>query len=271
MARALEQILQELDSVYNPQKDVYNQQIKALPGMEQAELGGLEQSKQDSFNQITQGANRRGVAFGGIPLGEQAQYLGSTYLPAVANLKGRFAGLKGDLSQRLAELGAKQRMDAYGIRDFELAEDARREAAAAAARASAGGGGGGGGFTFGGGGTAAAGAGQAQGGYGYSKKADGGFAFVDPYGNPISAATYAANSGISFRDLLQTMANQGDKGAAQALGFVGNLGEGTVYDPGKINSGNNANIFNSLVWGTPYSYSRGSAGGGGGGGGGGGY
>ena len=148
MARALEQILAELDSVYTPQKDVYNQQIKALPGQQQAELGGLEAAKTDSFNQITTGANRRGVAFGGIPLAEQASYLGQSYLPAVANLKGRFQGQKSDLQLRLAELAAKQRQDAYGIRDYELQQDARAAEAARARAAASSGGGGSTGFNF---------------------------------------------------------------------------------------------------------------------------
>lgn len=155
MARALKQILAELDSVYSPQKDVYSEQINALPGMQAAELGGLNQAKKDSFQQITQGANRRGVAFGGIPIGEQASYLGSSYLPAVANLKGRFQSQKSDLSLRLAELAAQQRQDAYGIRDYELQQDQRaeemrlaREAAAAARASSGSSGGGGGGFSF---------------------------------------------------------------------------------------------------------------------------
>lgn len=137
MARALEQILQELDSVYNPQKDVYNSQLNALPGQEQAELGGLEAAKTDSFNQIVQGANRRGVAFGGIPLGEQASYLGQQYLPAVANLKGKFQGQRSDLALRLAELAGKQRSDAYSIRDSELSQDAQAAAARASAAGSA--------------------------------------------------------------------------------------------------------------------------------------
>ena len=158
MARALKQILAELDSVYSPQKSAYSKQIEALPGMQQAELGGLDAAKKDSFNQITQGANRRGVAFGGIPLEEQANYLGSSDLPAVANLKGRFQAQKSDLSLRLAELAAKQRQDAYGIRDYELQEDARqrelaearaaREEARRAASSGGGGGGGIGGFSF---------------------------------------------------------------------------------------------------------------------------
>lgn len=244
MARALEAILQELDSVYNPQKDVYNQQINALPGQQQAELGGLDAAKNDSFQQIVQGANRRGVAFGGIPLEEQARYLGSTYMPAVANLKGRFQGQKSDLQLRLAELAAQQRKDAYDIYNSEVANDNARAAASAASS---------GGFSpsLGKSGGSVLGT---QASYGYSKKADGGFAFVDPNGNPISAATYAQATGMQFRDLLQYMANQGDKGAQTALNFVGNFptNGGTLYDPTKI--ANYAGLYNSLVWGSPYGY-----------------
>jgi hypothetical protein len=143
MARALEQILQELNSVYNPQRDVYNKQITALPGQQEGELKGLEAAKTDSFGQIVQGANRRGVAFGGIPLGEQAQYLGSTYLPAVANLKNRFQQQRFNLQDALAQIGISQRKDAYSIYNDELARD---EAAAARRAASAGGSGVFGGF-----------------------------------------------------------------------------------------------------------------------------
>lgn len=233
MARALEAILQELDSVYNPQKNVYKQQINALPGQQQAELSGLDAAKNDSFQQIVQGANRRGVAFGGIPLEEQARYLGSTYMPAVANLKGRFQGQKSDLQLRLAELAAQQRKDAYDIYNSEVANDNARAAASAASS---------GGFSpsFGNLGGNVLGA---QSGYGMSKKAGGGFAFVDAYGNPVSAATYSAATGIPFRDLLQQMANQGDKGAAEALNFVGN---DFRYDTGKLN---NMNLYNALTWG----------------------
>lgn len=203
MARALDQIMAELESVYSPQKDVYNQKLSALPGQQQAELGGLEAAKTDSFNQITQGANRRGVAFGGIPLAEQASYLGQSYLPAVANLKGKFAGLKSDLSLRLAELAAKQRQDAYGIRDYELQEDARREAAAQAARAASSGGGGGGGFSFGGFGGA---------------------------GETTSQAGAAPQ--LSLRQQWQQEANAGDWNAQVALNYAGDDGR---YD-GVVNS-----------------------------------
>lgn len=131
MARALEAILRELDSVYNPQRDVYNQQINALPGQQEGELKGLEAAKTDSFGQIVQGANRRGVAFGGIPLEEQAKYLGSTYLPAVANLKNRFQQQRFNLQDALAQIGISQRKDAYSIYNDEVAREEAARAAAA--------------------------------------------------------------------------------------------------------------------------------------------
>jgi len=150
MPRALEQIIQELNTVYNPQRDVYNKSLEALPGQQEAELKGLEAAKTDSFDQIVTGANRRGVAFGGIPLAEQAKYLGSTYLPAVANLKGRFEGNRNSLSLALAELAAKQRGDAQDIwnteynreeeqRRWEQQQAAAREAAARSASSGFGG------------------------------------------------------------------------------------------------------------------------------------
>ncbi len=90
-----------------------------------------------------------------------------------------------------------------------------------------------------------------------AQRAGGGFNFTNASGQPISAAQYATSKGIAFRDLLQTMANAGDKGAASALGFVGN---DYGYDPRKI--GGNANLYNSLVAGTGRAVSNGGAGGG---------
>lgn len=147
MPRALESIMKELNSVYNPQRDIYNKQINALPGQQEAQMKGLQSAKEDAFNQIVTGANRRGVAFGGIPLEEQQSYLGSSYLPAVANLKNRFIQQKGSLQEALAELAGRQRAEARDIYDREYARELEQqrleEARRAAARASSGGGGGG--------------------------------------------------------------------------------------------------------------------------------
>lgn len=50
----------------------------------------------------------------------------------------------------------------------------------------------------------------------------GGYNFQAANGQPISAAQYAQLKGIPFRDVLQTMAKSGDKGAKIALDYVGN-------------------------------------------------
>lgn len=204
MARALEQIMAELNSVYNPQRDVYNKQLQALPGQQQAQMKGLEAAKQDSFQDITTQANRRGVAFGGIPLEEQGRYLGSSYLPAVANLKNRFEQNKFTLQGALAEIAAKQAQDARGIWQWEMEQDRLREAEAARARAASGGGGGGGfglgGFGFGGG--------------------------VET-GAPVEQAPQ-----LTLRQTWQQQANAGDWQAQTLLNYVGDDGR---YD-GHVNS-----------------------------------
>lgn len=147
MARALQDILTELNAVYNPQRDVYNQQVAALPEQQNAENAGLDQAKTDSFQQITNGANRRGLLFSGIPLGEQASYLGSTYLPSVANLKAKYAQQRFNLQDALAKVTQDQYNTAYGIQGKEQANDtalaSERASAAGGASPSFGGGGGG--------------------------------------------------------------------------------------------------------------------------------
>lgn len=211
MARALEQIMQELNSVYDPQRDVYNKQINALPGQQQAQMKGLDAAKTDAFNQIVTGANRRGVAFGGIPLEEQQSYLGSSYLPAVANLKNRFQQNKFTLQGALAELAAKQAADARGIWQWETEQDRLAQEAARARAASSGGGGGGfglGNLTSGGGGT----------------------------------SSQTGTSDLSLRQIWQQQADAGDYKAQTALNYAGDDGR---YD-GPVNSSREYRILKEL-------------------------
>lgn len=88
------------------------------------------------------------------------------------------------------------------------------------------------------------------GGYGMRQRADKGFDFVDSSGRSVSAATYSAATGIPFRQLLQQMANAGDSGARQALGFVG---DDYRYDTSKIRPGVTSlgilNLYKALTWG----------------------
>lgn len=78
------------------------------------------------------------------------------------------------------------------------------------------------------------------------QRAGGGFNFTDASGKAISAATYAMQTGTSFRDLLGQLAAKGDAGSKKALGFVGN---DFGYDPTKVKDAGTANLYNSLTWG----------------------
>lgn len=88
-ASTLDQVIASLQNVYQPQLDSVAQQQAALPAQYQAQTAGVNAAKDDAFNGILSQARQRGtgVAFGGIPLGEQAQYTASTYAPALANLQ----------------------------------------------------------------------------------------------------------------------------------------------------------------------------------------
>lgn len=216
MPRALEQIIKELDSVYSPQRDIYNKSLQALPQQQEGELKGLEAAKTDSFGQIVTGANRRGVAFGGIPLEEQAKYLGASYLPAVANLKNRFTQQDFNIRDALAQIGISQRKDAQNIwdteytreeekRQFDLRMAAEREAASRAAAASGGGGGG------------------------------------NPYYDPPTNTGDPAPQ-ESMRQRWQREASAGDWNAQVALNYAGDDGN---YD-GHVNSLQEYNVLKSL-------------------------
>lgn len=245
--RSLQQVLSELDSVYNPQIDSLRTRQAALPGQMQAEEQGLQAKQEQAYGSIVDGARRRGLGFSGIPLGEQAKYSATEYMPALARL--RQQSKEQAMSLEDAILGIQERRMGQGQSIYEnersFAEQQRqfneqmraseRQAAASRAAASAfspslggGGGGQGGGASF------------------VEQRQDKGFNFKDQSGRPISAAAYAAATGTPFRDLLQRMAQAGDQGASRALGFVGN---DFGYDPRKVQDKGSVGLYNNLTWG----------------------
>lgn len=240
MARELSSILSDLNNVYNPQRDVIKQQQASLDPMMEAENKGLDAAKQDAFSQITDQSNRRGLFYSGIPVAEEQKYTGATYLPAVANLRSKYAQQRFNLQDSLNNIDLEQRKYGQSLYDSEVNQDLARQQAAAT-RAAAGGGWS---PSMGGGGALL---GAQSGGFGMAKRDGNRFSFVDPNGKAVSAAVYAQATGTPFIDLLKNMAAQGDQGAKAALGFVGN---DYGYDRGKINIGNNSGIYNALTWGT---------------------
>jgi hypothetical protein len=87
--RSLDAIISELNSTYDPQINSIRARQAELPGQVQAEEQGLDAKKNSAYEDILNGARRRGtgVAFGGVPLGEQAKYAATEYMPALAKLR----------------------------------------------------------------------------------------------------------------------------------------------------------------------------------------
>lgn len=145
--RTLDQIQAELASTYDPQVNAIRSRQALIPGQMAEEEKGLEAKQQLAFGNILNGARRRGLGFSGIPLGEQATYTASEYLPAIARL--RQTGKEQQMSLEDAILGINERRNttaqslyqaeldrAEQRRQFEAQLAAQREAAARASASS---------------------------------------------------------------------------------------------------------------------------------------
>lgn len=85
--KSLDQVLSELQGTYQPQIDTLRQRQSAIPGQIQTQEQGLQAKQTQAFGDILNGARQRGLGFSGIPLGEQAKYTSTEFLPALARLR----------------------------------------------------------------------------------------------------------------------------------------------------------------------------------------
>lgn len=159
MARSVDQIIGELNSVYNPQIEQVNKQLAELPAYYQAQTEGLNVAKDNAFRDITGAASARGIVYSGMPIQEQTRYTGEKYLPALAQLQQqkneKTYGFQSQLTdiygKRLSQAQALQQQELdreEQARQFELKrqdEERRYQQQLAAQRASASRSGGGGG------------------------------------------------------------------------------------------------------------------------------
>jgi len=134
-ARTLEQIISELSPSYAKQTQSLQDRANLIPGQIQSETAGLEAKQTNAFEQILGGARRRGLGFSGIPLGEQAKYTATDFLPAVARL--RQSGVEQATSLQDAINNVNLQRDTFGQQIFQQEQDrAAQERQAAQARAS---------------------------------------------------------------------------------------------------------------------------------------
>lgn len=252
--RSLDQVLTSLDSTYAPQIDMVRRQQADLPGQQVAEEQGLAAKQTNAFDEITNGARRKGLGFSGIPIGEQAKYSATEYMPALARLK--TAGRQQAMSLEDAINQIYEKRNTFGNQIYQNEQqmfESRRQfdtnmafqkeqennRLREAARASA--------SQFNPSMFNPNATGPKSNSATAVQRSDKGFNYFDASGKAISAAQYAAAKGLNFRDVLSSAAQQGDKGSQTALSFVGN---DFGYDPRKVNSQQLASLYNALVWGT---------------------
>lgn len=230
--RTLDQILAENASIYNPQVQSLQTQIQTIPTQLAAQESGLAAKQQEAFGDILSGARRRGtgIAFGGIPLAEQSKYTASTYMPALAQLKQAGIQQQTSLQDAINSIRERQQSAALGQQQYEQQrydayEESLRQAAASQANI--------GQYLQALGSSTADQTAQAlqmpkiQ----TSKNSSTGgasFNFTDYQGKPVNAAQYVQlynlsnpTAPLSYRQLLQQMANDGDVNAKLALNYVG--------------------------------------------------
>lgn len=144
LAKALDQILAEIDAGYNPQRQSIQARLDALPAQADSEIAGLNATKDQAFTDILGGARDRGMGFSGVPLAEQAKYTASQFLPAVARVRQSQNESKQSLFDALNNINLDQRKYATSLYQQELDREEqarqyneslaeqRRQAAAAA-------------------------------------------------------------------------------------------------------------------------------------------
>lgn len=105
----------QLGSVYDPQTSLIQTQISQLQPQQDAEQASLDQAKVNAFRDIGDSANAKGVLFSGFTPDQQARYIGTKYLPAVADLKTTFQNNKNTLQDKIDQLNVQRSQQAQGI------------------------------------------------------------------------------------------------------------------------------------------------------------
>lgn len=138
--QTLDQIMAELQPGYTAQRGVIQKGIQNTNETYKASQLALDAAKTQGFNQINEQATGRGLAFGGIPIVEQADYLSTKYLPGlqqakaqqqkdILTLEGQNAALDTDIRNKAFSSRETQQQS---LNQWNLQQEAQRAAAEAA-------------------------------------------------------------------------------------------------------------------------------------------
>lgn len=130
-----------LQDYYNQLAPIYEPQIASLKAQEaslapqyQAQKSALEQARINAFRNISNTASARGMAFSGFTPEQEAQYTGTTYLPAMANLETQQLKSKQSLIDAINAANSERYAKAMGLSESAQQAEAANAAKIEAAR-----------------------------------------------------------------------------------------------------------------------------------------
>lgn len=130
-----------LQDYYNQLAPIYEPQVASLKAQEaglapqyQAQKSALEQARINAFRNISNTASARGMAFSGFTPEQEAQYTGTTYLPAMANLETQQLKSKQSLIDAINAANSERYAKAMGLSESAQQAEAANQAAIEAAR-----------------------------------------------------------------------------------------------------------------------------------------
>jgi hypothetical protein len=103
--RDIQSLIAQQNASLDPQYKLIDESINANEQSGQAQIAGLDATKNKAFKGIEQTASDKGMFFSGFSPNEQAEYTAGTYLPALAQLQGTIAQARGTLLGKKADLG----------------------------------------------------------------------------------------------------------------------------------------------------------------------
>lgn len=118
--RNLNNLIAEIGQSVAPQKALIDADIASAQTAGEAQVAGLDATKDRTFGQIEQRASDKGMLFSGFSPDAQAEYTATSYLPALANLQAQIAQTRTQLLGKKADLDTNVFNQAFQTREGDI-------------------------------------------------------------------------------------------------------------------------------------------------------
>lgn len=118
--RNLNSLISEIGKSVAPQKALIDADIASAQQAGEAQVAGLDATKDRTFGQIEQRASDKGMLFSGFSPDAQAEYTATSYLPALAQLQAQIAQTRSQLLGKKADLDTNVFNQAFSTREGDI-------------------------------------------------------------------------------------------------------------------------------------------------------